>query len=391
MKSQVKKLANTLETDILRFAQQLIRTKSLTTQEGDLATLVERKMMALDYDDVFVDSLGNVIGVVGDGPTGILFDSHMDTVDVNQPADWQYDPFGGDIVDGMLYGRGSVDMKGALAAAVFSGHIIKQLGLQTGKTIYITASVMEEDYDGETVYAMCRQWERLPDYVVICEPSGLDLALGHKGRAMLKATARGIPAHGSAPEKGINAVYKMRPVLQRVEALNNEMMRQEKETGSITITKISSRAESLNAIPAHCEVFLDRRLVSGEDSACISAEMDSLLDGIDADWEIYDKHGVSYTGVPVVLHSFLPAWEIATDHVLTQACLKSFKLAFGRDPGLIKWDFCTNGVATAGRLNIPTIGFGPGDSKKAHTVDECCETSQIMAAVNFYALLPSCL
>jgi putative selenium metabolism hydrolase len=391
MKFQVKKLVNTLSSDIMRFAQQLIRTKSLTAHEGDLAKLVKNKMLALDYDDVFVDRIGNVIGIVGDGPTGILFDSHMDTVDVNQPEDWHYDPFGGEIIDGKLYGRGSVDMKGSLAAAVFAGHIIKRIGLQEGKTIYITASVMEEDYDGETVYAMCRQWERLPDYAVICEPSGLDLALGHKGRALLKVTTRGVSAHGSAPEKGINAVYKMRPLLQRVEALNNEMMGQRNETGSIAVTKISSRAESLNAIPAHCEVYLDRRLVSGEDTACISAEMDSLLQGIDADWEVYDKHGVSYTGVPVVLHSFLPSWEISTDHVLTLACLKSFKLAFDRDPGLMKWDFCTNGVATAGRLNIPTIGFGPGDSKKAHTVDEFCETSQIMAAANFYALLASCL
>jgi len=391
MKSDVKKLADRLEPETLRFAQQLVRTKSLTAHEGNLAKLVERKMLDLDYDDVYIDSLGNVIGVLGDGPTTILFDSHMDTVDVNQPSDWQHDPFGGDIIDGKLYGRGSVDMKGALAATVFAGHIMKQLGLQDGKTIYITASVMEEDYDGETVYAMCRQLERLPDFVVICEPSGLDLSLGHKGRALLKATTRGVSAHGSAPEKGINAVYKMCSLLQRVEALNHKMMRQKNEAGSIAVTKIESRAESLNAIPAYCEAYLDRRLVSGEDTAFISAEMDSLLKEMDGEWEVYDKQGVSYTGVPVVLHSFLPSWEISTNHALTQACLKSFKLAFGRDPGLIKWDFCTNGVATAGRLNIPTIGFGPGDSKKAHTVDECCEISQIMAAVNFYALLPSCI
>ena len=105
-------------------------------------------------------------------------------------------------------------------------------------------------------------------------------------------------------------------------------------------------------------------------------------------WEVYDKRGKSYTGVPVVLHSFLPSWEISPDNVLTKACAKSFKIVFKREPRLIKWDFCTNGVATAGRLNIPTIGFGPGDSKKAHTVDECCEISQIAAAVDFYSLLP---
>jgi acetylornithine deacetylase/succinyl-diaminopimelate desuccinylase-like protein len=181
---------------------------------------------------------------------------------------------------------------------------------------------MEEDYDGETVYSMCRQLKSLPGYVVICEPSGLDLALGHKGRAMLKVISQGISAHGSAPEKGINAVYKMSPLLQRVESLNDKMMQQGKETGSIAITKINSSAESLNAIPAQCEVYIDRRLVLGEDKACIAAEMNTLLEDMDAEWEVYDKHGKSYTGVPVVLHSFLPSWEITTEHVLTKACIQ---------------------------------------------------------------------
>ncbi|RLC00391.1 MAG: YgeY family selenium metabolism-linked hydrolase [Deltaproteobacteria bacterium] len=388
MKSNVKKLADKLLPDIIDFAKQLIRTKSYTGHEGDLADLVLNKMKELDYDHVSVDELGNVIGVVGDGPTRILFDSHMDTVGVNHPEEWRLDPFSGEIVDEKLYGRGSVDMKSALSAAIFAGHIVKRLGLQEGKTIYITASVMEEDYDGETVYSMCRHLESLPDYVVICEPSRLDLALGHKGRALLKVTSKGISAHGSAPEKGINAVYKMIPLLQRVKALNNEMMRKGNETGSIALTKICSSAESLNAIPDQCEVYIDRRLMLEEDKEVIAAEMNTLLEGMDVSWAVYDKRGKSYTGVPVVLHSFLPSWAISLDSILAKACIKSFKTLFEREPHLIKWDFCTNGVATAGRLNIPTIGFGPGDSKKAHTVDECCEISQIAAAVEFYAFLP---
>jgi len=391
MKTQIKQLVNNLAPEILNFAQQLIRTPSFTGCEKDLAKIVKSKMVALDYDHVSIDGLGNVIGVIGDGPTGILFDSHMDTVSVNHPEEWLYDPFGGEIVEEKLYGRGSVDMKGALAATIFAGHIVKRLGLQQSKTVYITASVMEEDYDGETVYSMCRQLKSLPDYVVICEPSGLDLALGHKGRALLKVITQGLSAHGSAPEKGINAIYKMSPLLQRVESLNSAMIEQEKETGSIAITKINSSAESLNAIPTQCEVYIDRRLVLGEDKACIAAEMNTLLEGMDAEWEVYDKRGESYTGVPVVLHSFLPSWEITSKHLLTKACIQSFNIMFGRNPRLFKWDFCTNGVATAGRLNIPTIGFGPGDSKKAHTVDEYCETSQIVAAVGFYSLLVSYL
>lgn len=269
--------------------------------------------------------------------------------------------------------------------------MMKRLGLQSGKTITISATVMEEDYDGETVHAMCRHLENLPDYVVICEPSGLDLALGHKGRALLKVVSKGVSAHGSAPEKGVNAVYKLNPLIQRVEALNRTMMRQGNQAGSIALTGIQSSSESLNAIPDQCEVYLDRRLVMGEDKTVIAEEMDKLLEGTDANWEVYDKRGKSYTGVPVVLHSFLPPWEIDPDSVLAQACIKLSTTLFEREPRLFKWDFCTNGVATAGRLNLPTIGFGPGDSKKAHTVDECCEIWQIPAALQFYALLPTYL
>ena len=374
--------------EIVEFAQQLVRTKSFTGQEGALATSVAEKMKQLDSDGVSVDSLGNVIGMVGDGTKSILMDAHMDTVAVSHPEDWNCDPFGGEIIDGKLYGRGSVDMKSALAAVIYAGHVIKQHGLHQGKKIVISASTMEEDYDGETVYAMCRAMRKIPDYVIICEPSNLDLSLGHKGRALIKVTSQGVSAHGSAPEKGVNAIYKVSRLLQRVEKLNNRMQQSGETSGSIAMTKIESRAESLNAIPAQCEVYIDRRLVIGEDQTVIATEMEMLLEGLDASWEIYDQRGTSYTGVPVVLHSFLPAWEISEDSTLAKASTLTFESLFGRKPRKIKWDFCTNGVATAGRLNIPTIGFGPGDSKKAHTVDESCEISQIEAAVQFYALLP---
>ena len=391
MKSKVKKIADKLSPDTIDFARQLIRTKSFTEDESELADLVMNKMKELDYDHVSVDEFGNIIGVVGDGHTRMLFDSHMDTVGVNHPEKWHHDPFGGEIVEGKLYGRGSVDMKSALAASVYAGHMIKRLGLQKGKTIYVTASVMEEDYDGETVYAMCRQMNHLPDYAVICEPSDLNLALGHKGRTLLRVVSTGIAAHGSAPEKGVNAVYRISPLLERVEALNNKMQKQSGEAGSIALTKISSSAESLNAIPDRCELFIDRRLVAGEDKTIIAEEMNGLLEGTGASWEVYDKHGQSYTGEPVVLHSFLPSWEISPDSHLAEACIRTFETLFERKPRLVKWDFCTNGVATAGRLNIPTIGIGPGDSKRAHTVDEYCETSQITAAAQFYTLLPNYL
>ena len=383
----LKALMNDLEPELIRFTQNLVRTPSFTGEEKEVARLVYDKMQALGYDHSFIDELGNVIGIIGDGPTKILFDGHLDTVPVNQSEPWAYDPFGAEIIDGKLYGRGSVDMKGGVAAYVYAGHAIKRLGLHKGKTIIISASVMEEDFDGEALYHICKKVDTKPDYVVICEPSGLGLALGHQGRAMLKVNTKGIFAHGSVPEKGINAVYKMQPIIRRVEDLNIELTAAGDKAGTVALTKIESNGLSLNTIPSRCSIYLDRRLSIVESETYITKEMTKLLDGTDANWEIYDEKGVSYTGVPVNLHSFLPAWEIEKDHKLSLACIEAYRTLHNSALQMIKWDICTNGVASAGKLGIPTIGFGPGDCKLAHMVDECCPVSDIVAASEFYTML----
>ncbi len=388
MQAELKAFMQTVQPELIQFAQELVKIPSATGEEGEVANYIHSKMQSLSYDRVFIDKVGNVIGVIGDGPVKILFDSHIDTVRVNDSEAWSYDPFGGEIVDGKLYGRGSVDMKGAVAATVYAGYAIKRLRLHQGKTIFISASIMEEDYDGETVYTMCQRDDVRPDYVIICEPSSLKLALGHKGRAAFKVTTEGVSAHGSAPDKGVNAIYKMQPVIKRVEELNCELARQGDEAGSVALTKIESDAVSINAIPAKCSIYLDRRLTLQEHEARIVEEMTRLLEGTDAVWEIYDVPGMSYTGESVTLHSFLPAWKIDKEHSLTQACINAYQALNNCLPQMCTWDFCTNGVATAGRLGLPTIGFGPGDAKQAHRVDEYCPVSEIVSASEFYTILP---
>ncbi len=388
--SSIKSLMHELEPKIIRFAQNLVRTPSNTGEEKEIASLIYDHMQALGYDHVFIDELGNVIGMIGDGPVKILFDGHIDTVSVNQSEKWSYNPYGGEIVDGRLYGRGAADMKGGVAASIYAGHAIKRLGLHKGKTIIVSASVMEEDFDGEALYHICKSADIKPDYVVICEPSSLNLALGHQGRALLKVTTKGMFAHGSAPEKGINAIYKMESIIRRVEDLNHRLTAYGDTAGSVALTKIESNGLSLNTIPSRCSIYLDRRLSLEETENYLKMEMAELLDGTDATWEIYVERGVSYTGVPITLHSFLPAWEIENTHQLSLACAKAYHALYKNAPGMFKWDICTNGVATAGKLRIPTIGFGSGDCTLAHKIDEWCPVSEIVAASEFYTILPGC-
>jgi len=388
MRNKIEKILKEIEVDMIRFTQELVKIKSFTQEESEIAMCVKQKMIDLGYDDVIQDPMGNIIGVIGSGETKIMYDSHLDTVQEGDVSKWTMNPFGGDIKDDKIYGRGTVDMKSAIAASVYAGYAIKELGLDKDKTIYVSTSVMEEDFDGEALMYILKSQNIAPDMTVICEPSSLQIATGHRGRALIKVTTEGVSAHGSAPDKGLNAIYKMTTITERIKALQEVFQTSKKEFGTIAVTKIESEAVSLNAIPSACSIYIDRRLVIGEDEPFIEEEMNMLLKDTQATWEVYDEVGQSWTGQPVVLRSFLPAWEIDLDHPLVKGASYSHETIHEQKTNLIKWDFCTNGVASAGVFGIPTIGYGPGNPKMAHKVDEYCELEDIKNAFKFYTLLP---
>ncbi|MDR3563682.1 MAG: YgeY family selenium metabolism-linked hydrolase [Negativicutes bacterium] len=387
MNQKVQDTLKALESQLIAFAQDLVRIQSFTGQEEAIVQRIKQEMEKLDYDEILIDKVGNIIGRMGSGPVKILFDSHADHVSVSDAGEWRHGPYSGDIEDGRLYGRASTDMKGSLAATVYAGHIMKKLGLAEGKTIFICGSVMEEDFDGEGLYHAIVDNELKPDYVVICEPSHLNLAMGHLGRAIYKINIKGTSAHGAAPERGDNAVYKAAAIIARIEALGKQYMALPPERPSIALTKIESTSASLNAVPGSCILYIDRRITCRETEESVGKELDFLIGDLDADWEIYDATGKSYTGEDILLHSYLPAWEIAEDHPLAQGCIAVYQEIFGKKPAPYKWDFSTNGVASA-KLGIPTIGFGAGDEKMAHMADEYCPLSDILLACKFFALLP---
>ncbi len=373
--------------EMLRFAQKLVRTKSLTGAEGEAIALIESTMKELGYDEAAIDGMGNVVGRIGSGPKKLLFDSHVDTVAVTDTERWTVDPFGGAIAGGKLFGRGAVDMKASLAASVYAGAAVKKLGLAAGKTVYVSASVMEEDYDGEALIYEFTEGGLRPDYVVICEPSACGISFGQKGRALVRIEARGVSAHGSAPEKGDNPIYKMALIAQRVDELGKRFMRSTGKGPSIAMTGVVSESGSLNAIPSTCVAFADRRLVPGEDEEAVKKEMEALLGGTGATWSFHEVVGSSWKGRRTVLRSFLPAWEIDAGHELAVAASRAYQELKGKAPVPYRWDFSTNGVASATKMGIPTIGFGAGDSKLAHCVDEHCPVEDIVTAAEFYANL----
>jgi putative selenium metabolism hydrolase len=377
-------LSPQLEAEIIELAQSLIRIKSLPGQEEAAIKFVAQKMEALGYDSVTIDAMGNVLGRIGAGTTSILLDAHVDTVAVNNAAEWEIPPFSGEVVNGRLHGRGSVDMKSAAAAAIYAGIVAKNSGLAEGKTVYVSCTVMEEDCDGENLKHLFQERNLRPDCVLICEPSNNQIMLGHKGKAQITLTTHGVSAHGAAPEKGRNAIYEMAEIIQRVEKLNNELPVRNGRKGTLVMSQISSASASLNAVPTACEVYLDRRLIPGETEETVRQEMAWLTEGKNATWAVGVLHKTSWTGKVIRYEPLHAAWQIERDHPLVQACVGAYRQTFGAEPAEFGfWDFSTNAV-TPVNLGIPTIGFGPGDYRLAHMRDESCEVRQILEACRFY-------
>jgi len=380
-------LTSEIKEELIEFTQSLVRIKSLSGQEGEIIKFIEPKMIALGYDEVTIDSMGNLVGRIGHGEKAIMFDSHVDTVEVQDEGQWDIPPFSGEIVEGRLHGRGSVDMKSGAAASIYAGVIAKRMGFTPGKTIYVSCSVFEEDCDGENLKHLFRELNFKPNYVVICEPSNNTIALGHKGKAQISIKTHGISAHGSAPEKGLNAIYEMAEIIQRVEKTNLELMKKDGPKATLVMSRISSVSVSLNAVPSECEVYLDRRMVPGETEDVIKQEMDRIIKDKNATWEVGTLYRKSWTGMEIKYEPFHLAWKIELDHELSKACIAAYRENFGVEPTEYEfWDFSTNAVTPVG-MGIPTIGFGPGEYKLAHMRNESCKVDQIVDACGFYTRL----
>lgn len=381
--SDIKKLCLEHKDEMIEFLQKIVSIKSITGDEEEVAKAVKEKMEQLGYDKILTSSLGDIIGVLGDGEKGVLFDSHMDTVEVPDESEWKFPPFSGHIEDGRIYGRGTSDMKGSIVSTIYGGFFAKKLGLLEGKTVYVSTSVMEEDFDSYAVGKFIDEFDLKLDFAVICEPSNQKIALGHRGRAMIVVDTFGISAHGSAPENGKNAVYEMGKIIKRVEELNDKFYQSKSEHGSIVLSKIECETASLNAVPAKATIYLDRRLALGENEELIKKEMDELLKGVDASWRIDVAKTKSYTKADVNMKTFFEAWESKEDSILAKALGKAYEEQMGKEPVYFKWPFATNGFATTAR-GIPTIGFGAGVIKTCHMRDEYSNIDEIINASGIY-------
>ena len=377
-----------LQEDMVAFLREIVEIPSTSCEEKGVAERTKSEMEKIGYDDVRIDSFGNVIGKLGDGEKVILYDSHMDTVGIGDPDAWAHDPYKGKVENGIIYGRGTGDNKGGLASMVYGAALSKKMGLLEGVTLYVVGSAQEESSDGLAYKTVITEDGLRPDVVVLGECTGLKIYRGQRGRMELTVTTRGISCHASAPERGENAIYKMVNIVKGIEELNRNLRDDDfLGKGTVAVTKMEVDTASLNAVPDKAVIYIDRRLTAGETKELATAEIREIA-GDDAIVELSEYKATSYTGKEDGMEKYYPTWQLDADHHALKSAEAAYKEIFGEEPVVDKWTFSTNGVYTAGIEGIPTFGLGPSVEEVTHSVEDQVSIDDLIKAAAFYAGYP---
>ncbi len=346
-------------------------------------------MERASFDEIRIDGLGSLIGRIGHGPKTIAFDAHLDTVYPGDQTQWSFDPFIPKTEDGKVWGRGSVDQKGGMAALLTAARLIKELNLNDAFTVYFTGTVMEEDCDGLCWQHLITEENLRPECVVITEPTNMRIYRGHRGRMEMRLEVKGRSCHSSAPEHGDNAVYKIARIALEIEKLNERLPSDPSMgKGSISITETTSSSPSACAVPDWASIRLDRRLTFSDSKAGAIAEVYDAAQRAgcdDSQVAVLTFKEPAYTGKVYPAEKYYPAWALDEHSPFLKSAVDAYAGIFDKIPSVGMWTFSTNGVAIAGMHGIPCFLFGPGNEMYAHAPNEACEIEHLSGAAAFYA------
>ncbi len=389
---KVYEKADEYKPAISRFLRDMIAIPSESRQEARVIQRIKEEMETVGFDRVDIDPMGNILGYIGSGRHLIAMDAHVDTVGVGDPGQWEYDPYKGYEDDEIIVGRGASDQEGGMAAMVYAGKIIKDLHLEDDYTLLVTGTIQEEDCDGLCWQYIINENKIRPEFVVSTEPTSCRIYRGQRGRMEIKVATSGVSCHGSAPERGDNAIFKMAPILNELQVLHTHLKEDDfLGKGSLTVSEIFSSSPSRCAVADGCWISIDRRLTAGETGAYALQQIRDLpaVKAVKAQVSMYNYDQPSYTGLVYPTDSYFPAWTLAEDHPACQTLVAGYKHLFGEDPIVDKWTFSTNGVAITGMSGIPCIGFGPGHEDQAHAPNEKTWKSELVQSAAMYAVIPA--
>ena len=427
----INEAAQNYGKDMTQFLRDLVKIPGESAEEKGKMERAKQEMVKLGFDKVEFDPMGNLLGYMGTGKHLVAFDGHIDTVGIGEMANWTFDPYDGYETDEEIGGRGTSDQEGGIVSAIYGAKIMKDLGLLTDQyTVLVSVTVQEEDCDGLCWQYIIKEDNVRPEFVVSTEPTDGGIYRGQRGRMEIRVDVKGVSCHGSAPERGDNAIYKMADILQDVRALNNSGAGEStaikglarmldptynpewKEAqflgkGTITASQIFYSSPSRCAVADGCSVSLDRRMTAGETWESCLEEIRQLPAvkkyGDDVVVSMYDYDRPSYTGLSYPIECYFPTWVIPEDHEVTEALMEVHHNLYGEErkgsattqemraarPLLDKWTFSTNGVSIMGRNGIPCIGFGPGAEAQAHAPNEKTWKEDLVRCAAVYAALPT--
>ena len=380
--------------NIIQFLRDICAIPSYDSQIGPVGERLGEEMHKLGFQDVRFDKQGNILGHIGSGPRILVYDSHIDTVGIGDPSAWAWDPFVGKVEDGIFYARGAVDEKNSTPGMVYGLAIAHELGLLEGWAAYYFGN-MEEWCDGIAPNVFVEVEGIRPDFVVVGEPTRMQVYRGHKGRVEMQVVAKGVSCHAASNHLGDNAIYKMLPVIAAIRDLEPQLGDHEfLGHGKITVSDMQVKTPSINAVPDECTIFIDRRLTFGESKEGAIAQVQALIPAdLRDDFEVSMLHydDPSYTGFVFEVEKYYPAWALPEEAAIVRAGVEAASNYLGRPVPTGKWEFSTNGTYWMGKAGIPSIGFGPGNEIYAHTVEDQVPLQDVVDATGVYALFPSVL
>lgn len=392
--SKINALALKYEPRMTRFLRDMIAIPSESRQEEKVVKRIRQEMENVGYDRVEIDKMGNVIGYMGNGPRLIAFDAHIDTVGIGQRSNWEFDPYEGYEDAETIGGRGASDQEGGMASMVYGGLIMKELGLiPKDFTVAMVGTVQEEDCDGLCWQYLIKEHGLNPEFVVSTEPTDGGIYRGQRGRMEIRVDVKGVSCHGSAPERGDNAIFRMAHILEELERLHPTLQDDAfLGKGSLTVSEIFHSSPSRCAVADGCSISIDRRLTMGENAALALGQIRDLPSvkaaGDKVQVSMYSYEAPSWTGLVYPTDCYFPAWVLPLEHNVCAAAREAYRGLFNQEPRTDKWTFSTNGVSIMGMFGIPVVGFGPGKEKEAHAPNEKTWKADLVRCAALYAALP---
>lgn len=389
---KIKAAAEAYRPQMSRFLRDLIAIPGESCGEERVVRRIAGEMRALKFSRVDIDPMGNVLGYMGEGKTLIAYDAHIDTVGLGEPGNWNFDPYQGYENEREIGGRGASDQLGGLVSAVYGAKLMQELGLLSDKyTVLVTGTVQEEDCDGLCWQYIINESKIRPEFVVITEPTDGNIYRGQRGRMEIHVEVKGISCHGSAPERGDNAIYKMAEIILEVRSLNERLhVDAFLGKGTLAVSQSFYNSPSRCAVADMAAISIDRRLTDGETYQMALEEIRNLpaVKKHQARVTMYSYDRPSYTGLVYPTDCYFPTWVIPEEHPATRALVEAYQGMYGQ-PVVDKWTFSTNGVSIMGRYGIPCIGFGPGREEEAHAPNEKTWKEDLVRCAAVYAAVPT--